>query len=119
MEKILVSGAGGFVGNVLIRKLLVEGYSVRGMDNFHKGQCDALFSIIDHDRFEFQYGDVTSQKDVEKAVDGVAGVVHLAGIVGFPACKRQPALSKAVNVNGTDNILNLSKQVPFVFASTG
>lgn len=120
--KILVTGGGGYVGNVLCRKLLKNGYEVRCLDNFHKGQCDALLSLVSNPNFEFQYGDVTNYVDCKNAINGVDGIIHLAAIVGFPACKRQPALSKAVNVDGTQNIVNLRNEyacIPLVYASTG
>lgn len=118
--KVLVSGCGGYVGNVLVRELLSQGYEVRGVDNFHKGNCDSLLDIVSHPNFEFMYGDVTVISDIEKMYDGVDGVIHLAAIVGFPACKRQPALSHAVNVDGTNNMLKYRPyDIPFVFASTG
>ena len=120
MKKIAVTGCGGYVGNVLIRFLLDKGYFVRGMDNFHKGHCDALIPLITDPNFEFIYGDVTRKEDCKKLTDNVDGIIHLAAIVGFPACSRQPALSKAVNVAGTDNMLCASGfDIPFVFASTG
>ena len=93
MNKILVSGGGGFVGNVLCRRLLAAGYEVRCVDNFHKGNCDALLEIVTFPRFEFMYGDVTNKEHVKKMVDGVDGIVHLAALVGFPACKRHPVLA--------------------------
>lgn len=119
MKKIAVSGCGGYVGNVLVRYLLNNGYSVRGLDNFHKGHCDGLIELANHPNFEFIYGDVTKEEDCRKLVKDTDGTIHLAAIVGFPACARQPALSKAVNVHGTINMLLESKNKPFVFASTG
>jgi nucleoside-diphosphate-sugar epimerase len=115
-----ITGGAGFVGNVLIRELLSQGYEVKCMDNFHKGSCDALLGVISHPKFEFLNGDVTNKSDCVKFVKDCDQVVHLAAIVGFPACKRQPVLSHEVNVNGTRNIVDaLSNQQKIVFASTG
>ena len=75
-KKILVTGGGGYVGNILCRDLLVRGYQVRCVDNFHKGQCDALMGLMIHSPFEFMYGDVTNVKHVEKMLEGVDGVIH-------------------------------------------
>jgi nucleoside-diphosphate-sugar epimerase len=118
--KVLVSGAGGFVGNVLCRQLLYKGHQVVAFDNFHKGQCDALIPLVSNDNFSFIYGDVTNKSDVTKAMSGIDGIIHLAAIVGVPACNRHPALAKAVNVEGTQNIVNAKSQdMPIVYASTG
>jgi nucleoside-diphosphate-sugar epimerase len=121
MNKILITGAGGYVGTALIKHILSNtDYKVRALDNFHKGNCDSLMHFISNPNFEFMYGDVTVPEHCEKAVDGVSSIIHLAAIVGFPACARQPALSNAVNVEGTRNILNArSYKQPLVFASTG
>ncbi len=120
MKRIVVSGCGGYVGNVLVRYLLDMGYFVRGMDNFHKGHCDAIIPLVTNPNFEFIYGDVTKETDCEKLVKDADGVIHLAAIVGFPACARQPALSQAVNIDGTANMVNATdNDTPFVFASTG
>src|SRR5688500_14576110 len=64
--KIAISGCGGFIGSYLIRDLLLNGYQVRGMDNFYKGHCDALFQYITDPNFEFIYGSVTNPKDCQK-----------------------------------------------------
>lgn len=117
--KIGVTGCGGYVGTVLCKYLLDNGHHVYGMDNFHKGQCDALLNLISDERFTFQYGDVSVLDDCRKLVDNVDAIIHLAAIVGFPACKRQPMLSKAVNVEGTRNICKARGSMPMVFASTG
>jgi nucleoside-diphosphate-sugar epimerase len=65
-------------------------------------------------------GDVTDSAGVEKALDGMDAIVHLAAIVGYPACKKEPQVAQATNVEGTRNLLNLRKaDQKFVFASTG
>ena len=52
MTKILVTGGGGYVGNVLCRHLLDKGYQVKCVDNFHKGQCDAIIHLATNPNFE-------------------------------------------------------------------
>ena len=121
--KILVTGGGGYVGNVLCRYLLDKGYKVVCLDNFHKGQCDAIIPLATNPDFEFIYGDVTVSEHINKAMQDCDAVIHLAAIVGFPACQAQPSLADAVNIEGAMNVINarnlISKDIPIVYASTG
>jgi nucleoside-diphosphate-sugar epimerase len=117
---ILVTGCGGYVGSNLCKTLIDKGYNVIGMDNFAKGHADALIPLMTNPKFKFMYGDVSVKKDVKAAIQDVDGIIHLAAIVGFPACKRQPGLSKLVNVEGTRNIVEATEfKIPIVYASTG
>ena len=121
--KILVTGGGGYVGNVLCRHLLDKGYRVKCLDNFHKGQCDALIPLATNRHFEFEHGDITIAEQIKEAVLGCDAIIHLAAIVGFPACSSQPGLADAVNVQGTKNVIDArnsySSKMPLVYASTG
>lgn len=117
--RVLVTGCGGYVGNVLCRDLLAKGYYVRGVDNFYKGHCDQIIELVPKKNFEFMYGDVTNDDHLEQMVKGMDAVIHLAAIVGFPECKKSPILAKAVNVDGTKGLLHHMEDKPFVFASTG
>ena len=117
-SKILITGV-GYVGSYLCKKALEYGYEVRAMDNFHKGNCDTVIPLCANPDFEFMCGDVTNEKHVKKAVEGVDAIIHLAALVGFPACAKQPKLSYLVNVEGTANILKYRKDAKLLFASTG
>jgi nucleoside-diphosphate-sugar epimerase len=123
MRKVVIFGGGGYIGNVLCRQYLDRGYAVKCVDNFHKGQCDALLSIINNVNFEFVNGSVCDLQVCRDNIKDCDCVVNLAGIVGFPACKKQPSLSYDVTVNGTKNILEarnlISYSIPLFFASTG
>lgn len=123
---IVIYGAGGYIGNVLCRRYLDLGHNVLGVDNFYKGQCDALLSIIGNPRFSFMYGSITKIEDCQKALtyfDTVDRIVNLGGVVGFPACNKDPDMSKAVNVLGAENVViarnNIYPNTPVFFASTG
>lgn len=119
MNKILITGGAGFVGSALIELLLNEGYYVRVIDNLRYGG-QSLANFFKNQNFEFIKGDVRSKSDMEKAVEGVDFVIHLAAVVGYPACKQDPELSHDINVNGTQNIVNiLNGKIPLIYSSTG
>ncbi len=98
--KILITGGAGYIGSVLTPLLLEKGYRVRVLDILMYGGT----SLLPHFRnrnFEFIKGDIRDPETVEKAVEGCDAVIHLAAIVGFPACRRYPDLAQTVNVEGT------------------
>ena len=121
MKKILVTGAAGFIGSVLVRQLLNKGYFVRGFDILNFGG-ESLLGIYNHPNFEFIKGDVRKTTDLKKAIDGVDAVVHLAAIVGDPACEKQPEIATETNWIASKMLFdfcNDSNNVrQFVFAST-
>lgn len=120
MKTIVIMGGAGYLGSTLTGLLLKRPYHVRVMDNFHKGTCDTLIPFIPNDNFEFMFGDVTNPEDVKRALDGVDAVVNMAAIVGFPACSRNPSLSKLVNVDGAETIMKYKPdETPLIFTSTG
>ena len=79
------------------------------MDNLCFGG-ESLISIYNHPKFEFIRGDVRIKDDVEKAISGVDGVVHLAAIVGDPACSKQPELAKEINWSATKSLFKLCEE---------
>jgi nucleoside-diphosphate-sugar epimerase len=117
--KILVTGGAGYVGTSLIPLLMAEGYHVRVLDNLMFGG-DQLLPFFRNPLFEFQHGDIRNEHIVEEAVQGCDIIIHLAAIVGFPACRKEPQLAEAVNVGGTRNIAKaVSRQQIVLFGSTG
>jgi len=117
--KILVTGGAGYVGTSLIPQLLEKGHKVRILDNLMFGG-EPIVQFFGHKEFEFQNGDIRNMEDVKKAVAGQDAVIHLAAIVGFPACSRYPKLAEEVNVGGTKNLASvLSKNQTVIYASTG
>ncbi len=86
------------------------------------GGGGSLLSIYNNDRFEFVRGDLRRLTDIERALEGVDAVVHLAAIVGDPACAKQPELAREINWNGSQQLYDLCSKSSgvrtFVFAST-
>jgi len=117
--KVLVTGGAGYVGCALVPMLLEKGYDVKVLDNLMFGG-DQLLPFFREPKFEFIKGDVRNPWDIKQAVQGCDAIIHLAAIVGYPACRQDPELAEAVNLDGTNNLaLALSKDQTIMFASTG
>ncbi|MEM4261014.1 MAG: NAD(P)-dependent oxidoreductase [Candidatus Woesearchaeota archaeon] len=121
IQKVLVTGAAGYIGSVLVRFLLEKGYSVIGFDALFFGG-ESLLGVYNHPNFKFVKGDIRNENDFKELLNQVDSVVHLAAIVGDPACAKQPDLAAEINWTATKNLFDLasnSKNIKrFVFAST-
>ena len=117
-ERILITGGAGYIGSVLFPELLKKGYKVRIFDNLRYNSNALIFQNIPNPNFEFIKGDVRDKKAVEEAMKDVDVVIHLAAIVGLPACKQNPEMAEEVNIGGTKNVLETRGKIPIIFAST-
>lgn len=119
MTKVLVTGGAGYVGSVLIPELLHKGYHVKVLDNLMYNSMSLLPYFV-YDNFDFIKGDIRDEKAVQKALQDVDVIVHLAAIVGAPACHRDQRLAEEVNFAGTLNLDKYrSRSQGIIFASTG
>ena len=117
--KVLVTGGAGYVGSVLVPCLLERRYQVRVLDNLTYGGLGLLPYCL-NPNFEFIKGDVRDPEVVRTAVWDADVIIHLAAIVGYPACKKNPQIAEEVNLGGTMNLDQArSKGQMVVFASTG
>jgi len=76
--KVLVTGAAGFIGSHLCRRLVANRVQVRALDNLSTGTEANIADIMHDELFEFTLGDVLKQKQVESLLDGCTAVFHLA-----------------------------------------
>ncbi len=119
MERILVTGGAGYKGSVLVPMLLERGYHVTIYDNFMFSP-QPILHFIKHPNLEVVEGDVRNATKLAETVRRADTVIHLAGIVGFPACAADPDRANTVNVNGSLNLaMAMSKLQRLMFASTG
>jgi len=121
LKKILVTGAAGYIGSVLVRQLLDKGYKVRGLDSLFFGG-ESLISIYNNPNFEFVKGDIRDDQTINNALKDITDVVHLAAIVGDPACSKQPELAKEINWEASKYLYDYCNEKTeiehFIFAST-
>ena len=120
MKRILVTGGAGYIGSVLVRQLLKQNYQIRVVDNLSFGG-ESLIDLLDNDNFEFIKADVRDSDAMREAVKDVWGIVHLAAIVGDPACAKEPELTKEINLQASKAVYELAEQAGverFIFAST-
>jgi nucleoside-diphosphate-sugar epimerase len=120
-EHVLVTGGAGYVGSVVVDELLERGFRVRALDALLHGSVPSLLQSWGNRRFEFVKGDVRDAEARTRALEGISAVVHLAAIVGDPACARHPELAREVNLEATKALLTDAEQAGverFVFAST-
>lgn len=118
--KILVTGGAGYVGSVLVGKLLEKGFKVCVVDNLMYDNGFTLIPHFNNSKFQFIKGDVRDKSLMKDLVHNFEFVIHLAAIVGFPACRKNPQLAREVNVHSTKHISSLlSSEQGVVYASTG
>jgi len=117
---ILVIGGAGYIGSNLVRQLLDGGRKVRVLDNLVYGY-DAIKDVMDNPDFELVIGDCRNIKTVVGAVKGASAIVHLAAIVGDPACEQDKQTAREINYAATRMIAEVARGAGierFVFASS-
>ncbi|MDW8063505.1 MAG: NAD-dependent epimerase/dehydratase family protein, partial [Candidatus Caldarchaeum sp.] len=104
MVDVVVTGGAGFIGGFVVRRLLDRRWRVTVVDDFSTGDMfnlpppSPLLNVVEHD---ISIGD-----RLEALFDGADAVVHLAAVSSVPACEADVEKAFAVNVTGTENVLN-------------
>lgn len=119
-DSILVTGGAGYVGIPLCLELAAGGHRVRALDSLLHRQHELVDELVSAG-VELIEADIRDPDARARALAGVRSVVHLAAIVGDPACARDPELADEVNVKATFALVDEARQggaERFVFAST-
>jgi len=120
VKKVLVIGGAGYLGSVLCRKLLEKKFKVKVLDNLAYSD-EGIKKLYRNKNFEFLKGDIRNISALVDAIKNVDAVIHLAAIVGDPACVLDPEETLEINCLATKTITEVCKYFQinrFVFAST-
>lgn len=120
IKTVLVTGGAGYVGAVLVPKLLDKGYKVKVLDLYTYGE-DIFDGIKDKRNLEEIKGDICDKELLGKVLPGCDAVIHLACISNDPTFELNPELSRKVNFDAFEPLVAISKQSGvkrFIYAST-
>ena len=106
--RVLVVGGAGYIGSLLVERLLGKGYRVRVLDALLYGD-EPLRSSRTNPDFELIVGDCRNIQDMVKAIHGVESIVHLAAIVGDPACNQDGESALEINYAATRMLIEIAK----------
>jgi nucleoside-diphosphate-sugar epimerase len=119
-DLVLVVGGAGYIGSIVVRTLLKRGFRVRVLDSLVYG-ASAIEEVFDHPRLDFMRGDCRNIQDVVSAMRGAGAVIHLAAIVGDPACDQDHKTAREINYAATRMMIEIAKGEGverFIFASS-
>lgn len=118
--KILISGGAGYIGSVLTQRLLQWGHRVTVLDDLRMGG-HGLLGVYGDPNFRLCKADIRDEVEVRYALKDQKVVIHLAALVGEPACQKDPVETREINLTATSSLLKLAKSAgveQFIFAST-
>lgn len=120
INRILVTGGAGYVGAVLVPKLLARGYEVRVLDLFIYGE-DVFRNVNSDPALELIRGDIRDQELLRESLPGCDAVIHLACISNDPSFELDPALGKSINYDAFAPLVDIAKAsgvTRFIYASS-
>jgi len=112
MAKILVSGAGGFIGSHLTEYLIEQGHKVRAFVRYNSCNFWGWLEKSKYiDNIEIYSGDIRDYDSVYESIKGIDYVFHLAALIGIPYSYHSPLAYIKTNIEGTYNILQAAREL--------
>ena len=119
-RKVVVTGGAGYVGSVLVPKLLAKGHHVKVIDLYIYGH-NVLDGVKDHPHLIQVVADIRNGEMLERELAGYDTVIHLACISNDPSFELDPALGRAINYDAFIDLVAVAKKngiSRFIYASS-
>lgn len=120
IKTVLITGGAGYVGAILVPKLLQAGYQVKVLDLYIYGK-DVLNQVKNHPHLEEVQGDIRNRSLLEKIMPGCDAIIHLACISNDPSFELDPDLGRSINYDAFFDLVNVAKDTGvkrFIYASS-
>ena len=119
-QTVLVTGGAGYVGSVLVPKLLAAGHRVKVLDLYLYGE-HVLAAVGDHPNLQQVRGDIRDVETLERLLPGCDSVIHLACISNDPSFELDPQLGKSINYDAFLPLVRTARDhgvTRFIYASS-
>lgn len=113
IQTVLITGAAGYIGSTVTRRLLAKGYTVLGLDLLLYGE-QGIQEFASHPRFKLLKADIRDRATVEAVMGQTDAVIHLAAIVGMPVCEKYPELADETNRAATQSLFDCASKTDSV-----